>query len=213
MNRDQYFKRFSNTNLQKQELERKWRLFMEEQNMQNMIMEAANRGGQSSAVASAGGGGFPKWEVATDTAYLYPIADLLAAISVTLIQFSKEGNKYIFNSLSDLDLFYYDVWYKTSLSQPIGNLGYSMGVGTNLLGSYDEIHLDLNDGTRIITWQLMTQTSDQSENAPQWQGNSPKGTIGYGTIYSDVNGDGIPELVTDPSTGNNLDPLRFVRVN
>ena len=168
----------------------------------------------ASTVAQAGGVGVgakvPYWKTATDTAYLYPKSDLVDALALTNVEYTKEGNRYIFANLVDLDLFYYDVWYRTSISQPLNNTSYSLAVNTELRGSFDQVHLDLANGTRIITWQLMTQLTSQS-SLPVG-GDSPDGTIGYGAVYSDVNGDGVPGLITDMGAGN-IDPLRFQRID
>jgi hypothetical protein len=55
----------------------------------------------------------------------------------------------------------------------------------------------------------MTQLTSQS-SLPVG-GDSPDGTIGYGAVYSDVNGDGVPGLITDLGAGN-IDPLRFEQI-
>jgi hypothetical protein len=168
----------------------------------------------ASTVAQVGGVGVgskvPYWKTATDTAYLYPKSDLADALALTNVEYTKEGNRYIFANLVELDLFYYDVWYRTSISQPVNNKSYSLAVNTELRGSFDQVHLDLANGTRIITWQLMTQLTSQS-SLPVG-GDSPDGTIGYGAVYSDVNGDGVPGLITDTGAGN-IDPLRFQRID
>jgi hypothetical protein len=179
------------------------------------LYEQAVRMSQARNSAQFGGAGgsameIPYWETLTDTAYLYPKSDLADALDVTNVQYTKEGNRYIFANLVDLDLFHYDVWYRTSLSQPLGNTSYSLAVGTQLEGSFDEVHLDLENGTRIITWQLMKQLTSQSELLNG--GDSPDGTIGYGAIYSDANGDGVPGTITENGIGN-IDPLRFQRTN
>jgi len=168
----------------------------------------------SSAMASIGGVGgsrlqVPYWKTATDTAWLYPKSDLAEALELTNVEYTKVGNRYVFANLVDLDLFYYDVWYRTSISQPVNNTSYSLAVNTELKGSHDEVYLDLANGTRIITWQLMTQLTSQS-SLPNG-GDSPDGTIGYGAIYSDVDGDGVPGLITDVGSGN-IDPLRFEQI-
>jgi hypothetical protein len=186
---------------------------LEEQLEEQAIYEQAVRA--ASAIATIGGVGgssveVPYWKTATDTAYLYPKSDLADALALTNVEYTKEGNRYIFANLVELDLFYYDVWYRTSISQPVNNTSYSLAVNTELRGSFDQVHLDLANGTRIITWQLMTQLTSQS-SLPVG-GDSPDGTIGYGAVYSDVNGDGVPGLITDIGAGN-IDPLRFQRID
>jgi hypothetical protein len=59
--KDQYFNRFQNLNLQKQEMERKWRSFQQEQEML-MLMEAARQGAQQAAAVAAAAGGGKKTE-------------------------------------------------------------------------------------------------------------------------------------------------------
>ena len=177
------------------------------------LYEQAARLAQVRANSAQAGGKqveIPFWISVTNTAYLYPKSDLREALAVTNQPYTKDGNRYVFASLVELDLFYYDVWYRTSLSQPVNNLGYSLAVGTELEGSFDEIHLDLENGTRIITLQLMRQITSQSE-LPNG-GDSPDGTVGYGAVYSDVNGDGVPGTISELGAGN-LDPLRFQRTN
>ena len=211
MNRQQFDDRFRNMQLQQAELDRKWRMHLDEQ-QQMQLLEAAGQRGVASTSSSGAAGVSTVWQTATNTAYLYPISDLEYAIEHTSVVFTREGNRFIFANLSDLDEFYYEVWARTAVTQPVGNLGYTMGVGTKCSGSVNEIYLDLANGTRIITWQLMTQLTPQSANAPEWIGNSPQGTVGYGAIYSDVDGDGVPGLITDPMPTGNLDPLRFFRI-
>lgn len=176
------------------------------------LFEQAVRASSTMAGVSGVGGSrlpVPYWKTATDTAWLYPKSDLAEALELTNVEYTKVGNRYVFANLVDLDLFYYDVWYRTTVSQPLNNKSYSLAVNTELKGSHDEVHLDLANGTRIITWQLMTQLTSQS-SLPNG-GDSPDGTIGYGAIYSDVDGDGVPGLITDIGSGN-IDPLRFEQI-
>jgi hypothetical protein len=162
----------------------------------------------SAVVAAPGGTTPPLWLTVTDTAYLYPIQDINTAAAATEIEFTRIDNRFIFNTLADLDTFYYEVWQQTALSQPTGNTGYTMGVGTGLTGSFDELFLDLANGTRIVVWQLMTMTTSQS--AVLVGGNAPDGTVGYGSVYTDLNADGTPGTIQETTSGN-IDPLRFVR--
>ena len=152
MNRNNFDHNMRMQQIAQEEAERKWRLLMEEQQMQQLMEAASQQQAAQSSAASIGGTTRPLWEVVTNTAYIYPPINVEEAIALTQISFTIEDNRYIFATLPDLDGFYYDVWYRTSISQPAGNLGYSMGVGTKLAGSNQELHLDLADGTRIITW-------------------------------------------------------------
>ena len=60
MNRDQYFDRHRNLNIEREMLERKWRAFQEEQQLQEQMMmfEAARAAQSAAAVASGAGGSF-----------------------------------------------------------------------------------------------------------------------------------------------------------
>lgn len=161
-------------------------------------------------VAASGAAPDPEWVTVTDTAFLYPIQDIEAAIAATEIEFERIGNRFVFATLQDLIDFYYEVYLQTAQSQPDGNTGYTMGVGTRLTGSSDEIFLDLQTGVRVIVWQLMTMLT------PQWElpagGSAPDGARGYGAVYCDLNADGVPGTIDEP--GNlYIDPLRFVRAN
>ena len=171
------------------------------------INEARSESG--SAAIAANCGSLIEWITVTDTAYLYPIQDIETVVAATGIEFERTGNRFVFQSLEDLVSFYYAVYQQTALSQPDGNTGYTMGVGTRLTGSSDEIYLDLANGVRVIVWQLMTMVT------PQWElevgGSAPDGAHGYGAVYCDLDADGVPGTIDEP--GNEyIDPLRFVRV-
>ena len=167
----------------------------------------------STSSAGAGSGGFNiNWEAFYNTAFIYTEANLQTAIETTSVSYRNEDNRFIFTSLEDVVSFYIDVVSASLESQPIGNQGYSMGVGTRLRGSRNEIFLDLEDGTRIIVWQLMTQLTSQEDNAPDWRGNSPKGTVGYGSVYCDWDADGVADQPSDSIPDPYCDQIRFKRI-
>jgi hypothetical protein len=164
----------------------------------------------SSAPTVVGGANAPLWQSIVNTAYLYPISNINAAIESTNVNFTKKGNDFFFDSIEQVSLFYYDMWYSTSLSQPQNNKGYSLGVGTQLKGSFNTIRFYLTDGTLIVTLQEMTQVTSQSDLPVS--GDSPDGTVGYGAIWVDLNGDGVPNVPADVSS-NDIDPLRFEKIS
>ena len=81
---------------------------------------------------------------------------------------------------------------RTEVSQPIGNPGFSVGVGTVVRAKMnDKIIWKLDSGITVVEWVLMHQITSQS-TLPSG-GNSPDGTVGYGTIYCDWNLDGVQD--------------------
>jgi len=138
---------------------------------------------------------------------LYTQENLDAVIFGTIVPFTREGNRFIFSTVQDIVNFYEEVVNASLISQPIGNAGYSLGVGTRLRGSVQEVFLDLSNGTRVVTWELMTQITSQADLPVG--GNSPDGTIGYGAVYLDWNADGVADTTSDSPPSSNTDPLRF----
>jgi hypothetical protein len=151
------------------------------------------------------------WQTVVNTAYLYTEANLATALSSTAVSYVRDGARLVFSSMNDLVTFYGDLVSASEQTQPIGNTGYSLGVGTRLLGSADEIYLEIagaHGNQRVVTFQLMTQITRQAD-LPSG-GNSPDGTVAYGAIYVDWNGDGVGDLKNQNFTPNeNCDPLRF----
>lgn len=146
-----------------------------------------------------------------DTIWLYPQADLQWTLDNTDISYTQSGSSIYFNSVDDLVNFYIAVYYRTSVTQPNGNQGYSLGVGTRTIAYGDQkLYLKLNSGETVVVWTLMTQITNQSDLPVG--GNSPNGTVGWGIIYSDwdLNGaiDPIDVQLPDPF----LDHLLFQQV-
>lgn len=174
------------------------------------LFEQAMYSAATAAAAAAGSSKLlSKYVVAYDTAWLYPIIDIEYVLENTEINFVKEGNALIFNTLEDLIDFYDEVFVKTAESQPVGNVGYSLGVGTLLLENRKSIILKLSTGETVVHWRLFEQLTNQEDvNSP---GDSPDGTIGYGSIYNDYDLNGIqdPTNASPPSTYT--DPLRIIK--
>lgn len=172
----------------------------------------------ASSVASSAAGGMnsvPSWKTIINTAYLYPHLQVDTTIeeykglSPSVVQ---NGNVLKFSNINHLFQFYDEVVTKTIYAQPIGNAGYSLGVGTVLKDLGETLYLDLANGLRIITWRLVEQVTSQSD-VPVG-GNSPDRTIGFVPIYVDWNEDGEQDP-TDTNIynpyvafGQNADPLR-----
>lgn len=77
MNRDQYFNRYRNLNLERELMERKWRAFQEEQELmeQMRIFEAARAASSAAAVASGAGGGFIRTENTETVLFTFTMED------------------------------------------------------------------------------------------------------------------------------------------
>jgi hypothetical protein len=173
-----------------------------------MMFEQSLTNPETTSVSSnSGGQATQKYITIIDTIWIYPIADLEFVLENTTVQFIRDGNNFIFSSLNDIINFYGEVYNRTTISQPVGNLGYSLGVGTILQGTRDRIFFKLDTGLIVIEWLLMKQITSQSD-LPSG-GNSPDGTIGYGSIYNDYDLDGQQDPPNEIPPSQNLDPLRF----
>ncbi len=177
---------------------------------------------QSNAPSSAAAGGGVKyvdsWITYYDTAYLYPhinvdpVISQYKGLSPSLVQ---QDNVLIFSNLSHLYNFFEACYLSTADSQPVGNAGYSLGVGTILKDLGETLHLDLGSGLRIITWRLVEQITDQ-DSLPTG-GDSPNRTIGFIPIYSDWDEDGSQDIISlypsqPPLNLTYADPVR-VKLN
>lgn len=168
-----------------------------------------------SSSAAAGAGGTPTIEYISilNTIWIYPQYDLDVAISNAKggspsIPFVQTENSLSFPTLNDLELFYEVLFLQTEVSQPIGNTGFSLGVGTILRAKRNSrFYLKLDSGITVAEWTLMTQITNQSDLPVG--GNSPDGTVGWGLIYCDWNLDGIADAPGDPAPTLYTDPLRF----
>ena len=123
------------------------------------------------------------------------------------IPLTQNGNVLSFPTLQDIINFYDSLYQQTTVSQPLGNAGYSLGVGTITRARRNSrLYLKLDSGFIVAELTLMRQITNQSD-LPSG-GNSPDGTIGWGLIYCDWDLDGIQDSTSDipPSF---TDPLRF----
>lgn len=184
----------------------------------------------SNAAAGAGGGGTITLEwingyegTPYNTAWIYPQLDLDTTVSninsnnllgtqsfgYSEINFTKvDDYNYTFPTLNDAINFYLEMVTQTSVTQPSGNSGFSLGVGTILRSRRNpKLVFKLESGITIVEFLLMTQITSQS-TLPSG-GNSPDGTIGWGPVYLDWNADGVADLPTDSIPNEYVDPLRF----
>lgn len=179
----------------------------------NLIYESLSNANANST-SSAGGGVIPTIEFISivDTIWLYPQIDLdyVTGIAPGLtISFTKSENTYTFETFLDLTNFYDQLFISTEVNQPIGNVGYSLGVGTITRARRNQkLYFRLESGITVVEFHLMTQITDQSD-LPSG-GDSPNGTIGWGLTYCDWNLDGIADTTSaTPPPSTYCDPLRF----
>ena len=119
-----------------------------------------------------------------NTSWIYPLRDLQAALAATSIPYTFDGTILKTNSLADLVTLYGQVFDQTAISQPVGNTGFSLGAGTQLDDLGKEIVWQIPGGVNVIRWRLMRQLTPQlPATVIPAPGNSPVGTIGYGTVW------------------------------
>ena len=186
----------------------------------------------SNAAAGAGAGGTITLEwingyegTPYNTAWIYPQLDLDTTVSninsnnllgtqsfgYSEINFTKvDDYNYTFPTLDDAINFYLEMVTQTSVTQPSGNSGFSLGVGTILRSRRNpKLVLKLETVITIVEFLLMTQITSQSTLPVGVGANSPDGTIGWGPVYLDWNADGVANLPSDAIPNEYLDPLRF----
>ena len=182
------------------------------------------------AASSAAGGSklYEEYISQTDTIWLYPQADLDTHIATYIVSgntytsapglspsvtFTRNGNVFSFPSLIEIVVFFGGVYTVTETSQPVGNLGFSCGVGTRTRAKkQDRLILKLDSGIKVVEWALMEQLTSQS-SLPVG-GNSPDGTVGWANIYCDWDLDGIqdPNSSAAAALSNLIDGLVFKRI-
>jgi hypothetical protein len=79
---------------------------------------------------------------------------------------------------------YYDIFLQTAVSQPVGNVGFSLGVGTILQNFGRTLYWQAPNGNTVIKWQLVKQLTPQTTDYIPVPGNSPPYTVGYTTTYN-----------------------------
>lgn len=118
-----------------------------------------------------------------NTAWLYPEADVKAGLASTSYSYDYTGDAIICPTLADLIGVYTAIYDKTVISQPIGNVGFSIGVRTLLEDMGHELRFCLTGGEVVIVWRLVKQLTLQSTGVIPSPGNSPNETVGYITTF------------------------------
>lgn len=118
-----------------------------------------------------------------NTAWLYPEADVKAGLASTSYSYDYTGDAIICPTLADLIGVYTAIYDKTVISQPIGNVGFSIGVRTLLEDMGHELRFCLTGGEVVIVWRLVKQLTLQSTEVIPSPGNSPNETVGYITTF------------------------------
>ena len=143
----------------------------------------------------------------SNTAWLYPIADIKTALAKSTNSYIYDGDFITCPNLTTLIAVYTDIYNQTTISQPVGNVGYSVGVGTLLEDMGKEIRFRLSSGQVIVVWRLVKQLTPQlpSTVIPS-TGNSPTLTVGYTvTFVSYGNG-------TNGGYNNGFDDVQVLRL-
>lgn len=119
-----------------------------------------------------------------DTVWIYPITDLDYVLGTTTRPYTRDGNNIVCSDFSNFMALYTEIFQRTEVTQPIGNTGYSLGVGTMLEDLGKELEFKLPGGQVLVRWRLVRQLTPQLVSAIPVPGNSPAGTIGYVTTFS-----------------------------
>jgi hypothetical protein len=117
-----------------------------------------------------------------NTTWLYPISDVEAALATTTYQYTYDGIFITCPDIANLTGLYSDIFEKTAESQPFGNTGFSLGVGTILENFGKKLYFQVPSGNTVIVWTLVKQMTPQI--ALPSGGNSPVDTVGYITTYN-----------------------------
>lgn len=195
----------------------------------NRIFESLSQTSVASAAAGGSSVVYEEYISQTDTVWLYPQADLDTHIATYIVSgntyqsapglspsvtFTRNGNVFSFATVAEIVTFFGGVYLVTEVSQPVGNLGFSCGVGTRTRARrQDRLILQLNSGIKIVEWALMTQLTSQS-SLPAG-GNSPDGTVGWSNIYCDWDANGVQDPNSSAATAlsNLIDGLVFKRLS
>lgn len=119
-----------------------------------------------------------------DTIWLYPEINVTRALATTTYKYTYDGDFITCPDIANIAGVYGDIYNSTEVSQPVGNKGYSLGVGTLLEDQGKELRFRLTSGQVVIVWRLVKQLTPQ---LPAYvipsPGNSPNETIGYVSTF------------------------------
>jgi len=124
------------------------------------------------------------YRTTVNTMWLYPDSNIRAALASTAYKYTFDGTFITCPDMANLEGVYNDIYVNTTISQPLGNVGFSLGVGTFCQNFGKTIYWQLSNGNTIIKWQLVKQITPQSETYIPSPGNSPANTVGYITTYN-----------------------------
>jgi hypothetical protein len=126
------------------------------------------------------------YRTTVNTTWLYPDINIKAALATTTYKYTFDGTFITCPDMANLQGVYNDIFINTAISQPLGNDGYSLGVGTFCQDFGKTIYWQLSNGITIIKWQLVKQITPQSMAYIPSPGNSVDNTVGYITTYNIV---------------------------
>ena len=185
------------------------------------LNEAARQSSAATIAVSGSRGPVPTWETTGNTVYLYPEVDFVSTEADWQYPLVKDGSNYYFDSIVDINQFYYQVWYRTFLAWPKpdnpNSGGYSVGVPSDLTGSFKEKRFYLRESGRLVTvLQELTLVTPQSTLPLANQGDAPDGQVGWATVWLDIDLNDIPDPINpgqNPAPYGDIDTLRLVRTN
>jgi hypothetical protein len=124
-----------------------------------------------------------------NTLWLYPEADVKAGLESTSYTYDYTGDSIICPTLSNIIGVYTDIYERTTISQPNGNVGFTVGVGSLLEDMGRELRFCLTDGQVVVVWRLVKLLTPQSPaTVIPSPGNSPNETVGYVTTFCSYGG-------------------------
>lgn len=119
-----------------------------------------------------------------NTMWLYPQEDIDIALASTSYKYTFDGTIIICPDMENFIGLYTDIYDQTAISQPIGNQGFSLGVGTFLQNFGKTIYWQVPAGNLVLKWQLVKQLTPQTTDYIPVPGNSPNDTVGYIVTYN-----------------------------
>jgi hypothetical protein len=140
------------------------------------------------------------------TTYLYPKADIQAALQTTTHPYTFDETNLVCPTLTALIGVYSDIFAQTIVSQPIGNQGFSCNAGTLLEDLGEDMQFMLPNGEVIVRWRLVRQITPQANPPLGSPGNSPNGTVGFATVFCAYGRDASSQ------TGTVIDPPSVIRL-
>ena len=119
-----------------------------------------------------------------NTTWIYPEVNVTRGLATTTYKYTYDGDYITCPDIANIAGVYTAIFDSTAVSQPVGNFGYSLGVGTLLEDQGKELRFRLTTGQVIIVWRLVKQLTPQlpATVIPD-PGNSPNETIGYITTF------------------------------